>query len=261
MIRSSKNQYLSNRELLAEIHKSKKSFAWSADDFSWNFDLILPEEKELYKLRPTRVKEIAKEKSMDKALEDEGPTYTIHDVVVRVMNSDHIPDGTKRRRIANSFTYKVKTNFPPFKHFRIKPEITKFPYEWYECARSHWKGDLEAGEFSSQHGIMSDNLARAFLKLCKRYSTRANWRGYTYVDEMRAQARLQLSQVGLQFDESKSSNPFSYYTQAVTNSFTGILNNEKKHQHIRDDLLEKNGLSPSYTRQLDNAKHLYIEET
>ena len=60
---------------------------------------------------------------------------------------------------------------------------------------------------------------------------------------------------------SKSSNPFSYYTQAVTNSFTGILNNEKKHQHIRDDLLEKNGLSPSYTRQLDNAKHLYIEET
>ena len=78
---------------------------------------------------------------------------------------------------------------------------------------------------------------------------------------MRAQALLQLSQVGLQFDESKSSNPFSYYTQAVTNSFTGILNNEKKHQHIRDDLLEKNGLSPSYTRQLDNAKHLYIEET
>ena len=100
---------------------------------------------------------------MDKALEDEGPTYTIHDVVVRVMNSDHIPDGTKRRRIANSFTYKVKTNFPPFKHFRIKSEITKFPYEWYECARSHWKGDLEAGEFSSQHGIMSDNLDRAFL--------------------------------------------------------------------------------------------------
>ena len=76
MIRSSKNQYLSNRELLAEIHKSKKSFSWSTDAFSWNFDLILPDEKELYKLRPTRVKEIAKEKSMDKAMEDDGPTYT-----------------------------------------------------------------------------------------------------------------------------------------------------------------------------------------
>ena len=33
------------------------------------------------------------------------------------------------------------------------------------------------------------------------------------------QAILQLAQIGLQFDESKSNNPFAYYTAAVTNSF------------------------------------------
>lgn len=73
--------------------------------------------------------------------------------------------------------------------------------------------------------------------------------GNTYIEEMKGQAILQLSQIGLQFDESKSENPFAYYTAAVTNSFTRILNVEKKSQNIRDDLLEENGLSPSSTRQ------------
>lgn len=75
---------------------------------------------------------------------------------------------------------------------------------------------------------------------------------------MKGQAILQLSQIGLQFDESKSENPFAYYTAAVTNSFTRILNIEKKNQNIRDDLLEEAGLTPSTTRQ---HQHEYAEET
>jgi hypothetical protein len=71
---------------------------------------------------------------------------------------------------------------------------------------------------------------------------------------MRGQALLQLSQIGLQFDESKSQNPFAYYTAAITNSFTRILNIEKKSQNIRDDILEMNGLNPSWTRQ-NAGKH------
>jgi hypothetical protein len=66
---------------------------------------------------------------------------------------------------------------------------------------------------------------------------------------MRSQALLQLSQIGLKFDESKSSNPFSYFTAVVTNSFTRVLNIEKQNQNLRDDILELNGMSPSYTRQ------------
>ena len=86
------------------------------------------------------------------------------------------------------------------------------------------------------------------MKLCERYATRSNWRGYTYNDEMRSTALLQLAQIGLQFDESKSQNPFAYYTAAITNSFTRVLNLEKKNQIIRDDILEEAGLMPSFTR-------------
>jgi len=120
--------------------------------------------------------------------------------------------------------------------------------------KSHWKGGLENGHFSKDHGKMTNNLALMFMKLVDRYGHRGNWRGYTYIDEMKSQALLQLSQVGLQFDESRSDspNPFAYYTQTITNSFMRILNVEKKNQNIRDDILIMNGASPSWTRMVDN---------
>ena len=105
----------------------------------------------------------------------------------------------------------VRVNFPPFEHYRIDED--KKPYI---VGRSHWKGDLVTGEFSKDHGDMTKKLALMFIKLCERYATRSNWRGYTYNEEMRGQALLQLSQIGLQFDESKSQNPFAYYTAAIT---------------------------------------------
>lgn len=145
----------------------------------------------------------------------------------------------------------VRVNFPPFFHYRI--DKNKQPFL---VGKSHWKGDLVHGEYSRDHGTMTPELARMFLKLCERYATRSNWRGYTYNEEMRGQALLQLSQIGLQFNESKSQNPFAYYTAAITNSFTRILNIEKKNQNIRDDILEQNGLNPSWTRQNSkNAAH------
>ena len=129
--------------------------------------------------------------------------------------------------------------------------------------RSHWKGGLENGYFSTDHGKINNKLAFMYLKLVERYSTRSNWRGYTYVDEMRGQALMQLSQIGLQFDESKGANPFAYYTAAITNSFTRVLNIEKKNQNIRDDILQDSGVMPSFTRQLEhemNMKKLLEEQ-
>jgi hypothetical protein len=144
----------------------------------------------------------------------------------------------------------VRLNFPPFYHYRL--DENKEPVL---VGKSHWRGDLTHGEFCREHGTMTRTLATMFMKLCERYATRSNWRGYTYNEEMRGQALLQLSQIGLQFDESKSQNPFAYYTAAITNSFTRILNLEKKNQNIRDDMLEQAGLNPSWTRQNAGKKN------
>lgn len=156
----------------------------------------------------------------------------------------------------------MRVNFPPFFHYRINTDhITdedlinilksgRLPLEI--VGKSHWKGGIEGGHFSKNHGKTTDNLALMWMKLCERYATRSNWRGYTYNDEMQGQALVQLTQIGLRFNELKSQNPFAYYTAVVTNSFTRVLNIEKRMQEIRDDILEANGLTPSWTRQLEN---------
>ena len=218
----------------------------------------------------------------------------LEDVVFRVMTDEHIPRVPKKKSKAllakeatqakadaifnelmededdqdeqlsvkdpNVVLIPMRVTFPPFFHYRVR-EIENYNNNGSTVlvhtlvGKSHWVGDFETGHFSKDHGKTTDNLAMMYMKLCERYGTRSNWRGYTYNDEMQGQALLQLSQIGLRFNELKSQNPFAYYTAAVTNSFTRVLNIEKKMQNMRDDILESNGLTPSWTRQYDNEKN------
>ncbi len=265
--------YLNNRDILKEIHLSKNNYCWYRDRVNdHQYDIILPS---LDKINQRTIAE-ARRNRADR-LKREGTIVDPKkipntDIVFRITCWDHIPKAPKKLTKAEQKKRKledildlddvtedplaelieepvldmnhVRVNFPPFENYRIDEDKNPFI-----VGRSHWKGDLQTGEFSKDHGQMTKKLALMFMKLCERYATRSNWRGYTYNEEMRGQALLQLSQIGLQFDESKSQNPFAYYTAAITNSFTRILNIEKKMQNIRDDILEMNGLNPSWTRQ------------
>ena len=254
-------KYLNNRDLLAEIHKSKCTFSSFTSPEYKQHDVILPSldkinVRTIAEAKRNRAKRLGLEKfNQERELGNKKikliecvPNYKDikkKDVVIRIMTFDHIPLAPDRKKTTKTTADKhEKVNFPPFQHWKFNDE------DQLECVgKSHWRGTLDKGNFSRDHGRITENLGRMFIKLSERYAQRSNWRGYTYVEEMKGQAILQLSQIGLQFDESKSENPFAYYTAAVTNSFTRILNVEKKSQNIRDDLLEENGLSPSMTRQ------------
>ena len=276
--------YLNNKDILKEIHKSKNTYCTYLDPSYADYDMILLDVAKINKknilearrLRADRLTRAAFDlanadgtaKANKKKLEDfevKLKEVAAEDVVFRVMTWEHVPaaapkvkkgavvieepeeellteyDDPDAVKVPTKYT---KCNFPPFFHYKVSADGTP-----YLVGKSHWRGDLIAGEFSKDHGAMTKTLAHMFMKLCERYATRSNWRGYTYNDEMRSQALLQLSQIGLQFDESKSQNPFAYYTAAITNSFTRVLNIEKRNQNLRDDILEMNGLNPSYTRQ------------
>ena len=167
------------------------------------------------------------------------------DLVFRIMTFEHIPEDLTRKKTKKTVADRhVKVNFPPFQHWKFDEKDNLI------CVgKSHWEGGMENGFFNPKAGKATNKLALMWMKLCDRYATRGNVRGYTYNDEMKGQAILQLAQIGLQFDESKSQNPFAYYTAAVTNSFVRIINIEKRNQNIRDDILEMNGMNPSWTRQ------------
>jgi hypothetical protein len=256
-----KIKYLTNKDLLKEIHLSKSTFcSFTAPEYR-DYDLIIPSLDKLNvrtiaeakRNRATKLGKQAHEaavlatgkKQPSKDFEVDYKKILKTDVVFRVMTFEHIPLAPGRKKtLKNTADSHDKVNFPPFQHWKYDDGGNLI------CVgKSHWKGDLTTGVFSKDHGMMTNNLARMFIKLCERYATRGNVRGYTYNDEMRGQAILQLTQIGLQFDESKSDNPFAYYTAAVTNSFVRIINIEKRNQNIRDDILEMNGMTPSWTRQ------------
>lgn len=278
------HNYLNNKAILKEIHKSKVTYCSYALGAAKDYDMIVGDVSEILPnlevARQERASRLAK-LVQDEALEKDGvklkndevaidpDTIPTADIVFRVMTWEHIPIappkvlktakkgktpiidddlleddediGVEPPKTAVKY---VKVNFPPFFHYMIdddgQPKLV---------AKSHWVGGMKTGHFSKDHGTMTDKLARMFMKLVERYATRWNWRGYSYNDEMRSQALLQLSQIGLQFDESKSANPFAYYTTAITNSFTRVFNLEKTNQNIRDTIMEMNDLNPSYTRQ------------
>jgi len=310
-----KINYLNNKDILKEIHKSKTSYCtFSAPEYA-DYDIIISdlamipkmlkgkrikvmEENEKGKevevtqhipavakaARADRLTKLAQDAQIIDGKKIKAELVAVdpfgiknHEVIFRVMMWDHIPEApatipkivkTKKNKmiaideeadvLVTEYDEEVpeilppvpikfmKVNFPPFQHYRLneKGEL--------EClGKSHWIGSLTKGSFSRDHGKVTNKLALMYIKLCERYATRSNWRGYTYNDEMKSQALLQLSQIGLQFDESKSANPFAYYTATITNSFTRVLNIEKRNQNIRDDILEMNNFNPSYTRQND----------
>jgi hypothetical protein len=255
-----KQNYLNNKDLLAEIHKSKSTFSEFVQPEYHQFDMILDSIEKINirtiaEAKRNKAKRLSQEDYVQRKLAGEKvkqadceidyKKITKEELIFRVMTYDHIPEEPGRKKNPKTIAdTKVKLNFPPFQHFKFNEED-----ELVCVGKSHWVGGMENGHFEPKKGQATDKLARMWMKLCERYATRGNVRGYTYNDEMRGQAILQLAQIGLQFDESKSNNPFAYYTAAVTNSFVRIINIEKRNQNIRDDILEMNDLTPSYTRQ------------
>jgi hypothetical protein len=281
-----KINYLNNKDILKEIHTSKNSYCSFVDPEYHRYDIIIDmPESELpisleYALKPAQIQQ-AKETRAIRLTQETGEKVLAEnilttDLIFRVMTWEHIPMSqkqprktTKKKTAKDIFVFEnedddifsdledtttkkdvddmvhVKVNFPPFQHYKLDDTNT------FTCVgKSHWEGGMENGHFNKDHGNITNKLARMYMMLCEKYSMKFNWRGYTYRDEMEASAILQLTYVGLRFNEAKSANPFAYYTAAVNNSFCRVLNTEKRSQNIRDDILEMNGMSPSFSRQM-----------
>jgi hypothetical protein len=291
--------YLNNKDILKEIHESKNAYCYFIDPSYHRYDFIVDmpqstiEESLEYAFKPESIQQAKETRALRLSLEQGSKdavspdSINVTDLMFRVMTWDHVPVAPKQpRKTVKKKTAKdifefdevdtdeifadlednttkaevddmvhVKVNFPPFQHYKIDENNT------FHCVgKSHWEGNLETGHFNKDHGNITNKLARMYIMMCEKYAMKYNWRGYTYNDEMRNSAILQLTYVGLRFNEAKSANPFAYYTAAITNSFCRVLNTEKRNQNIRDDILEINGLNPSWSRQGSGSSSTVYEE-
>jgi hypothetical protein len=105
---------------------------------------------------------------------------------------------------------------------------------------------------------ISPKLSKMFILLATKYSTKANFSGYTYRDEMVATGILASVSAFPKFNPAKSDNPFAYFTKCIHRAFLQILNKEKNHQNIRDKMLVQTGQEPSFTYLDKHSTDQYI---
>lgn len=99
---------------------------------------------------------------------------------------------------------------------------------------------------SREQGKINSDLAGMLLMLASRYASKPSFANYTFREDMVAEALADLCKNALKFNPEKSSNPFSFYTSCIHNSFLGFLNVEKKQRRIKDQMLVDLGENPSY---------------
>ena len=194
--KQAQKNFLSNANLLIQIEQSKLSYC-----------SYLHDEDALYDAHADDLSEIAEP--------HEG-------MLVRLFSYEHIPDNMDQNaRSGRANHWREPVPFRPFSHYRYQDG------EWTECLRSHWQGSLHNGEFSAEHGQLTNDLAKSMMLFVKKYGSKYNWNGYSYREDMEFEALAHLCGYCLKFDESRTSNPFSFMTTSVYNVFLRVLRDEK----------------------------------
>ena len=216
-----KTNYLTNKEAAVEIWRSKLSYCYHAEPW------------------PQRVLHCMFDYSGD----DFNPVG-----LTRRFTYDHIPPappkvkGSGQRRSRNNPNH-IKVNFPPFIIYQDGKEI----------GRSHWTGGFDDGHFTLTKGRMTDKLAKQCWGMTERIGRKGKFSGYTYLDEMKSNAILQLMDGALQYNDHRSANAFAYLTTIVMNAFRRVLNDEKKVGQGKDNYRIANGLTPSFSHDINSS--------
>lgn len=122
------------------------------------------------------------------------------------------------------------------------------------------KNILEQLRLSNENNQATDELCRMFIRLAHRLSSKGNFVSYSFREEMESEGVLHMFSAWHKFDVEKSQNPFAFFTQVCKNAFIQVLNKEKKHRNIRDQLLVEHGMEPSNNYGSVQAKE-YSERT
>lgn len=113
---------------------------------------------------------------------------------------------------------------------------------------------------SLKNGKPTNEYINMWILLINQYASKSNFNGYTYLEDMKQEALLNLYRTWDRFDPNRSDNPFAYITQCVYTSFLQYIKKEKKHQILRDTIMSYNGLNGSTSFQLDNQSHVLSDD-
>ena len=106
-------------------------------------------------------------------------------------------------------------------------------------AIKQYKADIEKARAEGKEDPrIPEYIGECILKIATRLSHKANFINYSYRDDMILDGIENCMQCINSFDPSKSSNPFSYFTQVIYFAFLRRITKEKKQSYIRGRLIQ-----------------------
>lgn len=85
-------------------------------------------------------------------------------------------------------------------------------------------------------------VGQAIIQISTNLAVRPNYSGYTYKDEMIADAIENCVAAVKSFDPDKTNNPFAYFTMVAWNAFIRRIAKEKRQSYIKHKNLEVSNL-------------------
>lgn len=122
---------------------------------------------------------------------------------------------------------------------------------------------------NSEKEQMTNDIARAIIQICNNLARSGRFAGYTWKEDMVADAIVACVQAVRNFDHEKSNNPFAYFTQIAYNAFRRRINIEhhrlatieryKNNMEIMYDVNDVSGDGDDYGF-IDNTVKLYDKD-
>jgi DNA-directed RNA polymerase specialized sigma24 family protein len=101
---------------------------------------------------------------------------------------------------------------------------------------------------------LPEYVGKCVLDICKRFSMRPNFIGYSYRDEMVSDAIENVLQYITNFDSKKSTNAFSYITQIAYYAFIRRISREKKQSYIKHCMIRDMPMDSFDSNDFDDAE-------
>jgi hypothetical protein len=121
---------------------------------------------------------------------------------------------------------------------------------------------LEAEESGAPKPQVSNYIGECILKIATHLSYKPNFINYSYKDDMILDGIENCIQYIDNFDPTKSSNPFAYFTQIIFYAFLRRIAKEKKQSYIKNKLIKEMPFEMFETQDHDDDgafKNAYLD--
>ncbi len=105
--------------------------------------------------------------------------------------------------------------------------------KFYDTLVQYYKKKQEAIENNKPIPQIPDEIGLAIIQISKRLSTRFNFSGYSFREEMIGDGILNGLEAVKSFNPEKSKNPFAYFTQIIYRAFLRRIDKEKSEYEVK----------------------------